>query len=493
MKLIAGSSLLFYIAVVLSFFISVFSEKSGLQITLQHLKIGNWKSVLPQLFGSLLLVAILCGCMVSMNLQIASAWPYMLGSTFLIALLTALQISAELRGLILITMGFAVFSTFGDASNLALPVLASLLGLMIGKLRQSATWEDFTLPATWLAGLYWIVTSVAEKAMPEQASLLTLMIAMAMLLRATQAVPLLKNIPLIWRALFLTVTAGLGGWLVIQNILLQPALLPWAGLFAGGTVLGFLMPSSVAVTDASRTSSDEAGPTQIGLIALLMTGIATLIASRLFDSLGWAILAAGFIVNRQPKGYVAVGALFLLSRLLLQAFLVQYNANVTGINITHPYASAAMFAGFAGMLIITGWFKQLAIPTDFPDRDVAFNQSMPQQVTQWLLCLGTVLVAGLSNYFLHAEATASLLLSLVVTGVCLGYLANFKSPQLAGMPLMLMLLSLCSVLAMPEILNWGNEAEKNQKLIVLGVALLLFVIGGVVQRFSSGRKPVQVS
>jgi hypothetical protein len=493
MKLIAGSSLLFYIAVVLSFFISLFSEKSGLQITLQHLKSGNWKPILPQLFGSLLLVAVLCGCMVGLNLQIASAWSYMLGSTLLIALLTALQISAELRGLILITMGFAVFSTFGDASNLALPVLASLLGLMIGKLGQSATWEDFTLPATWLAGLYWIVTSVAEKAMPEQASLLTLMLAMALLLRAAQAVPLLRNIPSIWRALFLTVTAGLGGWLVIQNILLQPALLPWAGLFAGGTVLGFLIPSPVAVTDVSRTSSDEAGPTQIGLIALLLTGIATLIASRLFDSLGWVILAAGFIVNRQSNGYVDAGALFLLSRLLLQAFLVQYNANVTGINITHPYASAAMFAGFAGMLIITGWFKWLAVSTDSPDRNAAFNQSMPQHVTQWLLCLGTVLVAGLSNYFLHAEATASLLLALVVTGVCLGYLANFKSPQLTGMPLMLTLLSLCSVLAMPEVLNWGNEAEKNQKLIVLGVALLLFVIGGVIQRFSSGRKPIQVT
>jgi len=274
-------------------------------------------------------------------------------------------------------------------------------------------------------------------------------------------------------------------------------------------VLGFLLlnpsesiesPANGAAIAVNRQeqSATPAAP-QAGVIALLLLGMATLVASRLFGTAGWVVLAVGLLSNRRSGSYVSVAAMFLLARVLLQAFLTQFSANVTGINITHPYASAALFVGFAMMLILPNWLNALPATAPAVPHNDAEILNDPKRLSLILipfvlLGLGSLLFAGLSNYFLHAEATASLLLALIVSGLGVSLLAQFYSPQARAMPLFATLLTLAGALVSPEILDWGNEAEKGQKLVVLGVALaLILLMAFLTQRLGSGRKSIQVS
>jgi len=206
----------------------------------------------------------------------------------------------------------------------------------------------------------------------------------------------------------------------------------------------------------------------------------------------------GLLSNPRAGNYVSVAALFLLGRVMLQAFLSQYSANVTGINITHPYASAALYVGFAIMLLLPAGLNVLQSKMQgnevLAESESSTLQSNFNPLASVLLGGTSLLVAGLANFFLHGEATASLLLALLVSGLGVSFFAAFNDAQSRVIPMFATLLTLAGVLATPEILDWGNSAEKAQKLVVLGIALAVIVlVGFVTQQFGSGRKPVQVS
>lgn len=510
MKLSWGIGLLFYMSAFVALFAIFMQEKTWRNLKLQGLQ-KSWKKIVC----GLAVAGILSLFTMFLNLQIASMWPYLLGGAGLASLLFSLNFSAEIRGLVLLTLSFILFSQFSDSTALSLPLLASFSGLTLGKLWHQDTWEDLILPSTWLLGLYWLVSSTPESSVTIRVSLLSIVISIGLIIRAMQTLPQLTKIPCLLQGLTITITGGLAAWLAVQNLLLEPALLPWTGLFAGGLALSFLLVNP-ADTSGASSSQDRPNSLQASTIALLLVGIATLIASRLFDTLGWVVLAAGLLSNRRAGSFVSVAALFLLSRVLLQAFLVQYNANVTGINITHPYASAALYVGFAVMLLLPSWLnafyseaesgmqtatrqdESASAPLEITSASEMnmMNTSINfQPTTIILLSMGAVLFAGLSNYFLHVEATASLLLALIVGGLGIGFLGHFKASKIRSVPLVLGLLSLAGALSSPEILNWGNEAEKNQKLIVLSAAMLTLLIAAfIAQRaISSGRKPIQVA
>lgn len=505
MKLSWGICTLFYGAAAVALLIPAFKELAWRQVSLPTSKESRVK-----LAGGLLLAGLFSVLAMVLQLDVAGSWPYLLGASGLYGLLSALNLTAEARGIILLTTGFALFSGFSDASTAQLPLLASFLGLLFGKLFNPNAWEDFLLPGTWLVGLYWLAPNVSESLLATHISLFAIFTSILLMARTLQTFPMLANVPGWMRPLYIGIIGGLVAWLAVQNMLLYPPFLPWVGLFAGGLVLGFLLlnPSESVVTPihSAALTEQEPSPTpevhSAGLIALLLLGVATLVASRLFGTAGWAVLAAGLLANRRSGSYVSVAALFLLSRVLLQAFLSQFSANVTGINITHPYASAALYVGFAIMLVLPVWSNILyanATPslqaTDGLNKPVsASTRPNFKLIPLALLGLGALLFAGLSNYFLHAEATASLLLAMVVSGLGVSLLSRFYQPQARALPLFTVLLTLAGALASPEALNWGNEAEKGQKLIVLGIGLAIaLLMAFLTQRFGSGRKPVQVS
>lgn len=507
MKLSWGIFGLFYGAVAWALLIPAIKEQAWRQMSLKTLQ-ASW----IRLSNGLLWSGIFSVLAMVLQLDVAGAWPYLLGASGLYGLLTGLNLSSEARGILLMTVAFALFSGFSDITTVQLPIVASFLGLTLGKLGNPNTWEDFILPGSWLVGLYWLASNVSSELLGSQVALFTIFISVGLMVRGLQALPMFAKTPVWLRPFFIGITGGLAAWLAVQNMLLQPELLPWVGLFVGGLVLGFLLlnpaesleshENSAPITASRQAPFLASGGLQSGLIALVLVGIATLVASRLFGTFGWVVLAVGLLANRRAGSYVSVTALFLLGRVLLQAFLTQYSANVTGINITHPYASAALYVGFAIMLALPGWLNvlqaNLSVTSDDPE---ALNvppsselQSNFKPTLVALLGLGSLLVAGLSNYFLHAEATASLLLALIVSGLGISLLAGFSNLQTRALPLHLTLLTLAGVLASHEVLDWGNEAVKSQKLMVLGAALVFVVLMGfLAQRLGLGRKPVQVS
>lgn len=508
MKLSWGICALFYSAAALALLVPALKEQSWRQADLQTLQ----KSCI-KLGSSLLLAGVFSLLAMCLQLDVANAWPFLLGGAGLYGLLTGLNLSSEACGIILLMAGFTLFSGFSDISAVQLPLLASFLGLALGKLfNPNVSWEDFCLPSSWLAGLYWLTLNVSGGDLPPQVSLLVIFISVGLIARSLQTLPILARFPAWVQPLYVGLTGGLAAWLAVQNMLLQPAFLPWVGLFVGGLVLGFLLfnpnnalgsdETSEPVTSKGQLPLLKPATLQSGMITLILLGMAVLVASRLFGTTGWVVLVIGLMANRQAGSAISIAALFLLGRVLLQTFLAQYSANVTGINITHPYASGALYVGFTIMLLLPGWLNSLhgnASAAAHQDESLSMPgsttiESGSKPITFALLGLGSLMTAGLSNYFLHGEATASLLLALLVSGLGISLLAGFRNNQARTLPLFVTLLTLTGVLASPEVLDWGNEADKTQKLTVLGVTLgLLLLTGFLAKQLGSGRKSVQVS
>ena len=455
---------------------------------------NHFKQHWPQHIGGLAMAGGLALLAFGLHLELANHWAYLCGGAALMSLLGSLPLTVESRGLILLTVAFSVFSRFTELMMLPLPVLASFLGLTLAKLWHLDTWEDLLLPGAWLVGVYWLTSSASYNLMLPNIALLTVILAVSLFVRALQSLPALKQALPILQAVFLVLTGGLSAWLSVQNLLLQPALLPWAGLFTGSIALGFVLFNPADDTRTDEHSGSLPKPLQASALALIGVGIAALVASRLFDTLGYVILAIGLLSQRRLGSFGAVAACFFLGRVLLQAFLQQHNTNITGINIMHPYASAALYIGFGVMLLAPHWLNACQVRDDLVVKKDTSNCIQYPSLAVILISHLALTMAGIANYFLHVEATASLLLALLVAGLGVGLLGDFKTPQARSLPLVFTLTSLTGVLASPEVLSWGTEADKSQKLILLGVAFVVLLIAGILaHRLASRRQPVQVS
>jgi hypothetical protein len=480
MRLITGTSVLLYVSCVLAFVVPLIQGgiKPQLAFKPESLDWRQW-GIAVLLFLGLYAVAF------ALHLNTAAGFPYFLGGMAGYALLGGFQfVQPGMRGLILLLIGLALTGTINDASALSLPLGSFLFGLTAGRfISIGTTWEDYWLPASWCIGTLWIAIGAQENMLLAYQSILAVFISIVLLLRIIQSFPLLseKN-PLILPS-FIVITGGLAAWLCIQLMVIQPGLLKWVWMLAGGILLGFVLQDAPDTDVSERNSS---GFLLRRAIQLLLIGIAALLASRLFGTLGWVVLAVGLLANLRASTAAVVAALFFLGRSLLQVFILQYNPNVTGINITHPYASAALYAGFSSMLLLPGLIGNL-LPSNKTDE-------RPYNPLAWALVpLAAAMAGGLSNYFLHAEATGSLLVALTVAGLGVALFSQVK--QVGANVLLFPVLVVNSVLLTYELLQAGTEADKAQKILVLGGVLLLALLTGVLlgRGIGSGRKPVQVS
>jgi hypothetical protein len=394
-------------------------------------------------------------------------------------LLSCFNLSAGLAGIPLLLGAVFMAGINPDSSQPSMPLIAYTLGLIVAKsFFPHRKLMDLLLPAIYCVGFYWIQLSSPQGLAASYQALLMLALSIALVLRGLQALPVMVAANIVVRAAFVTVVSGLLAWLGIQNLLLQPGLTHWAWLFAGGSLLGFLL--------GSEPDDVESGAFLKGAIPLVGVGIAALLASRLFGTVGWLVLAATVLSNPKANRIPSVVSLFFVGRVLLQGFIYQFNPNVTGINITHPYASAALYAGIAVMLILPG-FLNVSTRTS----EAGQTLSVRQLALSVLLAL---LTAGLSNYFLHAEATGSLLTALLIAGLSVSLLGRFSAAVSQAYPLLLSFLITAGCLLSHELLEAGNGAEKPEKLWVLGatllVCLVLFALG---LKSASRRDPVPVS
>lgn len=461
----------------------------------------QWTSVQTQqliLGGSLFGLAALLA--VGLQLAVAQSLGFALIGFAAMAVLAGLRLPVGVPGILLLILAFFLGGA-GDALIPIKSIQAYLLGLLLAQVApsdRSGRWLDFLWPSILVVGSVWIALTSAQNAWVNQQVLLLLAIAIAVLLRSVSLLPVLSGSKTL-QALFVSVMSGLLAWLGIQNALLQPSLYQWEFLFAGGSLLGFALAALESVS-ASKT-------VVIRVMQLLLLGLGTLMVSRLFGSTGWLVLAASLLSatgsvsnnaaqsnlqpnnDEQPAGLSVVGlaSLFLVGRVLLQTFIVQFNPNVTGINITHPYASAALYGGFAFMLLLPSLLKAAKACSE---AQVASSNGLLS------LVLGAValLSAGLVNYFLHAEATGSFLTALWVTGIGVSLLGTFTDEQSSFAPLQLAFLATLTCVLSPELIEAGNLADKTEKLWVLAGAFVAFsALAVLIQRKTSGRQPIPVA
>lgn len=405
--------------------------------------------------------------------------------------LSCLKLESTLRGIILLLAAFFWFPLSATNPD-TLPLLSYFFGLLTARLSNSeAGWEDFTLPATLLIGQYWLTVSAPENWLPIQMGLLLIFLSLSLLLRTVSTLPVFPTSNAWLRPLFLTVTGGLAAWLAVQSLLTQPGLLTWAWLFTGGLALAFVLAPSPASEDQLTEDSLLAK-----IIFLVLIGLMTLVASRLYGTLGWLVLAAAMAVNPRLSTTVAIAALFFLSRSLVQGFIFEFNSNVTGINITHVYAGAALYVGFIAMMLIPAIANRMAIATASEATAEYNSESAASPIVfsggplSWTLVLAAcILAGGLANYFLHAEAASSLMVALTVGGLGAGMLGAYRTQSLSVQPLLFSMLVTGSAMLTSGLIAAGNESDKGDKMTALTVAMILYgLIFWLMQRKAGTQK-----
>lgn len=410
--------------------------------------------------------------------------PVYAGAFLLYWLIRRFHFNPTSRGALLLLASVAILPLVPLSEENPLTWVAAIFGLLGGRLTEQGEsdtsengWEDFLLPAAWLVGTGWIELSQPESSWAVQHGLLTITLSVTLLLRTLQGLRLFpddKPAAQIAQNIFLIITGTLGVWLCIQTFLLQPALLRWAWLFSGSLLLGALLSASEKLPGDRVTRQ---------LIVIVLIGLAALVASRLYFTLGWLIVAVALLAYRKMTLPLMLAALFFVGRTFLQYFITAYNPNVTGINITHPYADAALYGGITLMLLAPAALKSWA---------------KNPKGRLWL-AVACIPAGAFANYFLHAEAASSLLVALTVGAFGVSLLSKWEADSQSVQPLLLsMFITTGAILSHPLIAT-GNSSDKTQKMIMLTAGLVIYtVLLWLIQRNaadsgSSEAQPVEVA
>jgi hypothetical protein len=473
-RLSVGVLMFFAVACLVAFWAPLFQNRQNWRITFQ-IEQCDWR-----LMGLVLLpFALLHGAGHFWNILPMNGYIYFTGAILTSWLLSKIGVPEQPRGLFIL-LASVILTFFLAQAEFTIAVLSVIWGLLVWKaielfyLQSETHWEDVLPALIWLVGLYWINLSSPQNVLVEHQGLLLNSLGIALIIRLIQTFPFHLSERFFIKPLLLATIGKLLGILVINNLLLAPSMQHWAWLFAGGILLVYILQ-----TLNKQTDQDMAIPKV--LISLALIGVATLIASRLFGTLGWMILASTALVA--PKSlYVLYVGLFLIARTFLQSFIVQFNPNVTGINLLHSYTSAALYGG---ILLI------LLLPL------LVYQRENRLKTTLILLAAG-VLVPLFSSYVLHAEPTGSLLVASTVTALIVAFVGPLfythqNNPVQANM-LILPLQMVTTGLLASELLNIGNTALRYEKILVLAVAIAgISFVWFLVQKAVSGREPVQVT
>jgi hypothetical protein len=261
------------------------------------------------------------------------------------------------------------------------------------------------------------------------------------------------------KRLVLALSAGLFMLIILTKVLLLPNLTGYAVLSGAGFAYAYffqpLDQPDGQLPDFSRMFS-----------FLVVTGMLTLIACRLFGTAGLFVLAPVAMVSI-GSNLAVYAALYWVGRGLIQAYTYQFNPNVTGINLTHAYANAALYAGMLLVIVVCVCLKS------------------KQQ--RWLSAAAVLLFATgvplVSNYILHEEPTGSLLLSAVMAAILMvaAYPVMFKEPigQQGNLLLVPLQMAVFALLG-NELIALGNAADSSLRITVLAVMAVLVCLAMII-------------
>lgn len=469
-----GVLVLFAFASVVALAVPFVTQKAGQQMSLRC----EWPAV--RCFAALLFpVLALFGLGQFLNIEAAQDLRYLAIAAVVPFLLARVSMPPQLRGIFLLAL--TVVATWLLPNTALSPTcFAIIAGLAVFKVAENlmlaseSTFEDILPSMIWLSGINWIRTALPQAQFEAKEGLLLGTLAVVLLLRVVQR-PLLGSDKLFVKRLVLSATGGLSVLIVIMKLIAAPDLTNIAALVGAGIFLAYLLDSMPAQADK------EYGPTE-AVTALVIVGILSLVASRLFGTFGLIVAAPAMLVATNA-GFAHAACLFLIVRCVLQGFIYSYVANVTGVNLLHAYTSAALYGG-----ILFAMLGGLAI-REIVDR-------------RWLSTVflsAGVLTPLFSLYFLHEEPTGSLLIATTVAALVMAAagpaLYRQKVPGHDNILLLPVLMTAFANIGF-QLIALGNEGTASDKVKVIVYCAVVILLVSLLLRWlfsRSGGKPVEVS
>jgi hypothetical protein len=340
--------------------------------------------------------------------------------------------------------------------------------------RRKIQFDDVIPSITWLSAIAWYQSTFFEHVVADKGNLAAqqeiILLALGITFGLKPLATLIAGPDRFYlKRIFLSVIGGFAFFFLTNVIVLKPVLAFAGALYAAGIFTAML--TNTTFFD-EKTSERESAVFHRQLHFVILVGILALVGSRTFSMMSFLVLAPTALLASASGIGAAIG-LFWTSRVLLQTFVVNYNSNVTGINLMHPYVSASMFAGFFLSLL--------------------FTVNLMRSAKAWQDSLFFLSIAAaapiLSNYFLHEEPTSGFLSSLLTASVllvCLAPLLNPSAPEPNRLNILILLptISLATALFSSSLLTTGNEtptADRIQLAIYLtaafaAVTLVAFVV-----------------
>jgi hypothetical protein len=376
----------------------------------KQLDLADLKVQMPIFIGILLGAGALFGLSYLLGLTVASQiLPFVLGLAAA-CIVCSFKFENKSRSLLLLGSAVVAFISIAPADNQGF-VLSGLVSYLVGMLSwklcsnflrpEKAMLSDVAPAVLYIAGQIFIGTTFSGAAMTRGCDLVNSAFIASTLINWFQR-PFRSDDNFLLKRFILTATGGLIFLILVTKVILAPQDAPLAVLVAAGFAFSYALDGQGV---KPGTSSEDSS---LDLIRnVLLIGIITLIATRLYGNLGLIVVAATTSVSffRQAP---AIAALFVAARVLEQSFDVNYVANVTGINLMHPYVSAAQYFGFFTVAALLLLLKE--------GRGRNFETIAVTSVA--------VIGPALVNYFLHGEASASYMVALTVAGVLLSILGQ---------------------------------------------------------------------
>jgi hypothetical protein len=440
------------------------------------------KNIIPAAmrFGVVLVpFGVMFGIIAQLGADLSSVYPAFFGAALLAFLLSRLNLPAQLRGILLLAASVAFTAHLpAQGNDIDMPVCSALAGLLIAKLTdnlylsEQSSLDDILPSLFWLGGIDWISNSgLGNAAIATQMNILLSIIAVVILLKSLQG-PFLSDDKILLKRLILSTTGGLGVLIVLNKLLLATSMSSLALLVGGGILATYLFINTES-EDATRDSTR-------GIKLLIVVGMLTIVATRFFGMFGLVALAPAALVAPRT-GIAQYGGLFFVMRALLQSYVQSYNSNVTGINLTHAYTSAALYAGF--FIVVA----MMLLLRDIKDKRLLLAAYLG----------GAVLVPIGANYFLHAEPASSFLVACTVAGTLLAILGPaLAKTEFSGYEnvMLLPVLMVCTAVISGGLITAGESTTIAVKTTMMSYALgfVVFcsiVIGAVIKFTPKGPQP----
>lgn len=265
--------------------------------------------------------------------------------------------------------------------------------------------------------------------------------------------PFMRDDKILVKRLVLTLSGGLAYLVMVTKAVNAPEYVRLAALVGAGYGMAYALDAIAIKKDCATSAIKQ----------ILIIGIFTLLATRLFGNLGMAALGAGCMVGNFSQ-IPACAAIFFGARILEQVFAYANVSNVTGINLNHPYVSAALYLGLFSALGLMALLKDVA------DRRIA------AAAFATLSAVGTCAV----SYFLHSEAAGGYLISLIVSAVLVAIVGQAFFPdeeeKVVNVALVPALATSCAMVS-AGLLQLGLNATMEERMTVIGaMGAVTFVV-----------------